>query len=332
MKTSTKMTLGAVLWSAMFLHPATLPAQGTAFTYQGRLDADGTPANGSFDLRFGIYDAASGGSPLAGPLTNAATGVSNGLFTVALDFGAGVFPGSNRWLEVAVRTNGGGAFTTLTPRQPITASPYAITAGQVTGALPAAQLTGTVPDGVLSANVTLLGPTIEAAEVDAPTFNTTFWRTAGNACTTPGAHFMGTSDNQRVELRVNNARALPLEPAASGSINVVGGFAGNHAAAGVLGATIGGGGAGNWFGLVFTNSVSGDFDTVGGGQRNTTAGFAATVSSGQQNNATNSWATVSPSSSVRAAYRRIFGSSRDVLFQNRTGEGDPLAVVENRPL
>jgi len=62
MKSSLKMTLGAVLWTAMFLQPPTLLAQGTAFNYQGRLDADGAPANGSFDLRFAIYDAASGGN------------------------------------------------------------------------------------------------------------------------------------------------------------------------------------------------------------------------------------------------------------------------------
>jgi len=54
--------------------------------------------------------------------------VSNGLFTVTLDFGAN-FPGANRWLEIGVRTNGGGAYTTLSPRQALTATPYAIMAG-----------------------------------------------------------------------------------------------------------------------------------------------------------------------------------------------------------
>jgi hypothetical protein len=53
-------------------------------------------------------------------VTNAATLVANGLFTVTLDFGSGVFISSDRWLEISVRTNGVGAFTTLTPRQPIT--------------------------------------------------------------------------------------------------------------------------------------------------------------------------------------------------------------------
>src|SRR5439155_90756 len=82
--------------------------------------------------------------------TNSATGVSNGLFTATLDFGAGVFSGPARWLEIAVRTNGAGSFTVLTPRQALTATPYAITAGNLTGALPASQLSGTIGSAQLS--------------------------------------------------------------------------------------------------------------------------------------------------------------------------------------
>jgi trimeric autotransporter adhesin len=103
------------------------PAQGTAFTYQGRLNDAVGPANGIYDLRFTAYDALAAGSALGGPVTNGAVAVSNGLFIVALDFGPGVFSGAERWLEIGVRTNGSAAdFTALTPRQPITATPYAI--------------------------------------------------------------------------------------------------------------------------------------------------------------------------------------------------------------
>src|ERR1035437_8360060 len=108
-------------------------AQGTAFTYQGRLDDGASPATGIYDLRFAIYDALASGSQIGGTLTSTATAVSNGLFTVTLEFGAGVFPGADRWLEIGVCTNGGGAFTTLIPRQQLTATPYAVTAGAVTG-------------------------------------------------------------------------------------------------------------------------------------------------------------------------------------------------------
>lgn len=125
-------------------------AQGTAFTYQGELSRGGLPANGIYDLAFGLYANPNGGMPAAGLITNTATAVTNGHFTVILDFGAGKFTGGNYWLEVAVQTNGGGGFTTLSPRQPITPAPYAIyapTAGvaaSVSGAISLSQLPAAV--------------------------------------------------------------------------------------------------------------------------------------------------------------------------------------------
>jgi hypothetical protein len=74
--------------------------------------------------------------------------VSNGLFTVALDFGAD-FPGADRWLEIGVRTNGTASYTTLSPRQKLTPSPYALTASNLSGTLPASQLSGTLPSALL---------------------------------------------------------------------------------------------------------------------------------------------------------------------------------------
>src|SRR5688572_8281239 len=62
-------------------------AQGTAFTYQGRLNDAGGPARGNYDLTFTLFGASNGGSALAGPLTNSPTAVSNGLFSVTLNFG-----------------------------------------------------------------------------------------------------------------------------------------------------------------------------------------------------------------------------------------------------
>lgn len=122
---------------------APLGAQGTAFTYQGRLDDGASPASGVYDLRFALFNAASAGLAQGSALTNAATAVSNGLFTVTLDFG-NQFPGADRWLELAVRTNGNGAFTTLMPRQALTPTPYAITAGTVTGTISPGQLPANV--------------------------------------------------------------------------------------------------------------------------------------------------------------------------------------------
>ena len=113
----------------LLLHSRLACAQGTAFTYQGRLQDDGLSANGSYDLTFSLFDTNQpGGNLIAGPLTNAATLVSNGVFTVTLDFG-NPFDGTARWLELAVQTNGGTDFTTLTPRQQVAPVPYAIYAG-----------------------------------------------------------------------------------------------------------------------------------------------------------------------------------------------------------
>jgi len=118
-----------LLLLAALVMVTSLRAQGTAFTYQGRLNQNGSPATGIYDLRFTIYDSQGGAGVVAGPLTQGGLGVTNGLFTTTLDFGAGIFTGPGRWLEIMMRTNGAASFTTLTPRQPLTSAPYAIHAG-----------------------------------------------------------------------------------------------------------------------------------------------------------------------------------------------------------
>jgi hypothetical protein len=61
-------------------------AQGTAFTYQGSLYVDGAPANGLYDMDFSLFETNSGGSDVAGPDLVTGVRVTNGLFTVVLDF------------------------------------------------------------------------------------------------------------------------------------------------------------------------------------------------------------------------------------------------------
>jgi hypothetical protein len=123
MKTTLKL---CILFLAAMSPAMLAPAQGTAFTYQGRLNAGGTPVSGDYDLTFAVYDADTAGNLVAGPITNSPVAVSNGLFTVMLDFGAGVFTGGPRWLEIAVAETGNGSFETLSPLQPLSPSPYAI--------------------------------------------------------------------------------------------------------------------------------------------------------------------------------------------------------------
>lgn len=104
---------------------AALADLGTAFTYQGRLVDGDAPANGSYDLRFILYTADSGGSQAGATQLIADLAISEGYFTVLLDFGA-VFNGQELWLEVSVRPGSStGAYSVLSPRQPLTTAPYA---------------------------------------------------------------------------------------------------------------------------------------------------------------------------------------------------------------
>ena len=149
-----------VVSAVAILFGAVMPvfAQGTAFSYQGQLASGGAPANGSYDLAFTLFATNNDGVAIAGPVTNSAAGVTNGLFTATIDFGPGVFTGGNYWLQIAVRTNGGGSFTNLSPRQPILPVPYAImanTASNLLGTLPAAQLSGSLPASQVSGTIPL---------------------------------------------------------------------------------------------------------------------------------------------------------------------------------
>lgn len=135
-------------------------AQGTAFTYQGQLLDNGNPANGDYNLTFAVFDALVDGTQVSVSLTNAPTSVSNGLFTVTLDFGAGLFPGDARWLEVGVATNGSSSFATLSPRQALLPTPYAIhasTASDVVSGSVVKSLNDLKDDVILAAglNVTI---------------------------------------------------------------------------------------------------------------------------------------------------------------------------------
>jgi hypothetical protein len=111
-----------------------------------------------------------------------------------------------------------------------------------------------------------------------------FWKLGGNASTTPGTDFLGTTDDAALELKVNGQRAFRLEPNAT-SPNVIGGSV-NLASGGAVGATIGGGGQAG-----FPNTVNASLGTIGGGQNNT-AGFGGTVGGGDTNVASGSISTV----------------------------------------
>ncbi len=118
---------------------------GTSITYQGVLSDDGSAADGTFDFRFTLVDAATGGTTVAGPLTVLSQAVSDGRVSLELDFGD-VFDDTALWLNVEVRDTGtGGAYTLLTPRQKLTAAPQARHAITADTAADAATLNGQSP-------------------------------------------------------------------------------------------------------------------------------------------------------------------------------------------
>lgn len=97
---------------------------GTFFTLQGELQDMGTPVDGSVDFEFEPFDAASGGTSLT-PSINRTVLVQDGVFTTTLDFGDLPFMGEAVWVEVRINEPGGGVVT-LSPRQRVTPTPYAI--------------------------------------------------------------------------------------------------------------------------------------------------------------------------------------------------------------
>ncbi|MCX5688924.1 MAG: hypothetical protein NTV94_03905 [Planctomycetota bacterium] len=118
----------------------------SAFTYQGELSAGGSPATGAYDLRFRLYDAASGGTQIGSTLCADDIDVAAGRFATTLDFGA-VFSGQKRFLEIEVRQDSGlecsnaSGYTLLVSRQELTAAPNAAFAVNAASATMAANAT-----------------------------------------------------------------------------------------------------------------------------------------------------------------------------------------------
>ena len=241
-------------------------AQTTAFTYQGQLNSNSIPVTGSYDLRFQIYNAAN--SIVAGPLTNAPVGATNGVFVTTLNFGAGVFNGSSLTLEIGVRTNGDtNAYVVLSPRQAITSVPYAIQAINASNAmfltepLPVTSLTGIIPNSLLSSNVAVLtNNVVFAANVTATNFTGGFTGNGFGLTNVPATNLVGTVPDARLSTNVAMLNANGVLPDARLSANVALqsnpnlNFAGNVAATNFSG---GGHGLTNVPGAFFWVTVSG---------------------------------------------------------------------------
>jgi len=322
---------------------------GTAFTYQGHLQNLGQPAQGLYDVRFTLYDRASGGSQIAGPILQDNLAVSDGLLVATLDFGAAAFATHALWLEVAVRPGEAtGAFAVLTPRQALRPVPFALQAGASASAAMAATASSapwsglsSVPagfaDGVdndttyaAGAGLALTGTqfgiasggvgtaalangsvtsekiasgTVAPDRLAVGSFSNVFWKVDGNAGTTSGTHFLGTTDSKPLELRVNSARALRLEPDAVAP-NIIGGAA-NNAVTSSSGAVIGGG--------KDHRVVDSDLAAIGGGASNTITNANYAVIPGGRSN------VVSADSSLAAGLQACATNAGSFVWADAAG-------------
>lgn len=301
---------------------ANLSAQGTAFVYEGQLKQHGQAAHGEQDLRFSLYNVANNGSPIA-TQEKANVRVEKGAFTVTLDFGnvfdgnprwleisvkgkKGDFVALNprqKFMPTpyAMMANSASNLLGTLPASKITGMlPASQISGpiEVAGSIPMSQITGVLPSGQLSGTYSsainlnnpsnnFVGNGAGLVGVDAVTLKglgpESFWKLTGNGGTSPATNFLGTKDNQALEVRVNNQRALRLEPGTNGAPNFVAGSPGNFVgtlfgggpsgpatmvATGIYGATISGGGSMNGF---QTNWIASSFASIGGGAANSIA-------------------------------------------------------------
>jgi hypothetical protein len=271
MKNKTFIALAWLAFSTLNPQLSTAFAQGTAFTYQGRLNDGANLANGHYEILFRPFNVSTGGSQLTVPNIRPVV-ISNGLFTTTMDFGSGIFDGGAVFLQLEVRTNGGTGYTVLTPRQQLTPTPYAIFAGGAGGT----GITGTIPASALG----------------------NAWLLTGNSNTVSG-QFLGTTDDQPLDLRVNHARVVRYRLNTDGTgrhtnaPNVIAGSPVNSTSTSIVGATIAGGGGNLASGVAVPNRVTASFGAVGGGDDNTASGIAATVGGGEANTASGDGATVS---------------------------------------
>jgi len=124
------VVVGPVAASLLVGWAALAQGPGTAFSYQGSLSRGDDPVEDICTFGFDLYDAATGGTRIGATQTVTDVTVSEGLFTVELDFGTEVFTGPPRYLEIGVQCSGAGSPTTLSPRQPLYPTPYALYAAQ----------------------------------------------------------------------------------------------------------------------------------------------------------------------------------------------------------
>lgn len=166
-------------------------AQTTEFTYQGSLRNGGVAATGNYDFEFLLFDAVMGPNQIGSTLTISGVTVTNGVFSVKLDFGAN-FPGSIRFLEIHVRPQMGGAFTPLTPRQAVTSAPYSVKSLSADNAATSTTATNATQLGGVAANQYVLTGDARLSDARPPT--------AGSSNYIQNISGLGTQANARFNI------------------------------------------------------------------------------------------------------------------------------------
>lgn len=236
--------------------PASVPISST-FTYQGQLKTGSGPLTAVCNFQFSLWDAASAGNQIGVTQTSNGIAVTGGLFTVLLNsggqFGA-AFTGDARWLQIAVQCGSDGGFTTLSPRQPLTAAPYAL-------ALPGLHVQQNISSTNLIGgyNSNVVSPTVIGSVI-----------AGGGTSVDPNQVW---ADFSTVGGGIGNS--------ATGSASTIGGGQFNMAHG--TAATASGG---------YSNTANGGYSTVGGGAYNNAFGYETTVNGGVQNLATGNNSTI----------------------------------------
>ncbi len=263
-KIKSQLSIIALL---IFAFAQIITAQTTAFTYQGKLTDSAMQANGTYDLGFALYDQPTGGTQIGAALTRANVTVTNGIFTVSLDFGANAFPGANRYLQIAVKRPADADYTTLTPRQPVTSTPYAIRALSAATADAAA----TATTATTATNAQQLGGTAASGFVQ--TDSTAFVRNQTTQQTSSNFNIDGTGTanifNAATQFNIGGNRVLFTD-----------GDGGANTFAGLRSGRVNDTGSLNFFGgyVAGSNNTSGSSNSFVGaqsGQANTTGSFNA---------------------------------------------------------
>jgi hypothetical protein len=196
---------------ALFFFAAEARAGTTAFTFQGRLNDSGTPANGSYDMQLKLFDNATVGSGIqvGSTITRPGVKVTGGVFTVELDFTANAFPGADRFLEVGIKPAGSGnPFTILGPRQPITPTPYALHSLDATAATTATNATNAT-NATHATNATNATTATNATELNGVAASqyvlTSDSRLADSRAPTPGStnYIQNTTSTQSADFNIS---------------------------------------------------------------------------------------------------------------------------------